>query len=335
VFCALSNGASGMRVEPADSFGSVAAWVAAVSWGVRCLAADEVDERACGGWGGALAAPDERYGETNGGVQAAYFEGRPVEGSDRPGEDRGGEAAGGERSQKEGVAAFEGEAEWLAGGGEELVQDERDGRAAPGRDDRALGEVGDGDVGGGGGAFGSEAGDYFVVAQVLDGEFVGGVAGEEAEGGVEVVGGETAVHVGGDALAQAGLDAGVSLAEACEQSGDVEVACGVERADPDVATQDAAELVDLLACAVQFGEDAAGSGGDHLSGLGGGDPSARALEQGCAEFSFELSDLVRERRLGDVELFGRAGEMAVTGDRFDALELPKLHANDRRTRLLH
>jgi hypothetical protein len=102
VFCALSNGASGMRVEPADSFGSVAAWVAAVSWGVRCLAADEVDERACGGWGGALAAPDERYGETNGGVQAAYFEGRPVEGSDRPGEDRGGEAAGGERSQKEG-----------------------------------------------------------------------------------------------------------------------------------------------------------------------------------------------------------------------------------------
>jgi hypothetical protein len=301
---------------------------------VRCLAADEVDERACGGWGIAPAAPDKRHGKAKCGLQAAHLEGRALQGGDRPRKDRGGEPAGGERPQKEGVSAFEGEAKRLAGGGEEPVEDERDGRASARCDDRMLGEVGDRDVGGGWGAVGSEAGDHVVVAQVLDGEFVRGVAGQEAEGGVELIGGQPAVHVSGDPLAQADLDTGVSSAEGCEQSGDVDVASGVERTDPDVPASDAAELVDLLACAVHLGEDTAGSSGDHASGLGWGDASARAFEQRCAQLSFELSDLVRERRLGDVELLRGAGEMAMAGDRLHGSELPELHTNDRRTRLI-
>jgi hypothetical protein len=43
---------------------------------------------------------------------------------------------------------------------------------------------------------------------------------------------------------------------------------------------------------------------------------------------------VRERRLGDVELLRGAGEMAMAGDRLHGSELPELHTNDRRTRLI-
>jgi hypothetical protein len=48
----------------------------------------------------------------------------------------------------------------------------------------------------------------------------------------------------------------------------------------------------------------------------------------------EPPDLVRQRRLGDVELLRGAREMAEAGHRLDGSQLPKLHSNDRRTRSL-
>jgi hypothetical protein len=87
----------------------------------------------------------------------------------------------------------------------------------------------------------------------LDGEFVRDLAGQQAEGGVEFVGGEQAQHLGGDALAEADLDARVGLPEACEQPGDVEVAGGQERSDPDASAQHAAKLVDFRASALHLG----------------------------------------------------------------------------------
>ena len=141
-------------------------------------------------------------------------------------------------------------------------------------------------------------------------------------------------HVGGDALAQADLDARVGLAEAREQPGDVDVAGGQERADPDATAQDAAQLVDLRARAVDLREDAAGSRGDRLSCLGRGDAAARALEQRGAELLLEPPDLVRQRRLREVELLRGAREVTVPRHRLDASQLPELHANDRRTRSL-
>ncbi len=165
-------------------------------------------------------------------------------------------------------------------------------------------------------------------------ELVGQLSRQEAEGGVELVGGEKAEHVAGDALAQADLDARVRSTEAREQPGDVEAAGRQQRSDPDAPPQDAAQLVDLLARGVDLREHAARSRGEGVSRLGGHDAAAGALEERRAELALEPLDLVGERRLGDVELRCGAGEVAVARDRFDASQLSELHGNDRRSRSL-
>ena len=45
-----------------------------------------------------------------------------------------------------------------------------------------------------------------------------------------------------------------------------------------------------------------------------------------AELALEPAHLLGERGLGDVELLGRAREMAVPSDRREVLELPQVHA---------
>jgi hypothetical protein len=52
-----------------------------------------------------------------------------------------------------------------------------------------------------------------------------------------------------------------------------------------VPAQDAAQLVDLLACTIQLGQDAPGATGDDLSGLGWQNAAARPLEQRCSELA--------------------------------------------------
>ena len=56
------------------------------------------------------------------------------------------------------------------------------------------------------GATGGEGGDHFLVGQSLDAESLADLAGQQAEGGVELVGGEKAQHVGGNALAETDFD---------------------------------------------------------------------------------------------------------------------------------
>ena len=110
----------------------------------------------------ALAPPDERDRQMYGRLQAAQLEGGSLEGGERAREDGGREASRGERAQQERVAALESEAEGPAGVSEQPVEHRRDRRAAARRHDRVLREVGDGDIRGGRGAAGSEAGDHFV-----------------------------------------------------------------------------------------------------------------------------------------------------------------------------
>jgi hypothetical protein len=140
--------------------------------------------------------------------------------------------------------------------------------------------------------------------------------------------------VGGDALAQADLDTRVRLAEARQQPGDVELARRQERSDPDPPAQDPAQLVDLLACAVHLGKDAASTNSDALPRLRRADATARALEQRRPQLVFKPADLVRQRRLGDVKLFRGAREVPVAGHRLDGSQLPKLHRKDRKSRSL-
>src|SRR5918998_4195539 len=92
------------------------------SYDVGCLPADEFDERACRRWRAAIAAPEQRDRESNGRVEASDFERRSLQGGERPREDGGSEASRGQRAQQERVAALEGEAQWLAGVGEPLLE---------------------------------------------------------------------------------------------------------------------------------------------------------------------------------------------------------------------
>jgi hypothetical protein len=79
----------------------------------------------------------------------------------------------------------------------------------------------------------------------------------------------------------------VSAAEAGEQPRHVEIAGGQQRADPDASTQDAAQLVDLLASGIDLRQDAAGARGDRLPRVGRRDAPAGALEQRRSELGLE------------------------------------------------
>ena len=57
----------------------------------------------------------------------------------------------------------------------------------------------------------------------------------------------------------------------------------------------------------------------------GATAAAGALEQLGAELGLEPADLVRQRRLRDVELLGGAREVAMAGDGLDVYELAQLH----------
>ena len=117
----------------------------------------------------------------------------------------------------------------------------------------------------------------------------------------------------------------MGLAEAREQPGNVDVAGGLERADPDAPTPNAAKLVDLRSRILDLGQDATRPGGKRGSGFGRDDATAGAFEERRTQLLLETTDLVGERRLGDVELIGGAREMAMAGYRLDTSQLPELH----------
>ena len=74
----------------------------------------------------------------------------------------------------------------------------------------------------------------------------------------------------------------------------------------------------LPQCAQQFvagGEDGVGMVERDPPGFGQMQLSTAAFEQRMAQPFLQLADLHRQRRLGEVQAFGRAGEIAVVGDR--------------------
>lgn len=118
--------------------------IAALQLCVRCLTADEVDECACGGWGVAPTPPDTGHEQTNGRVQAAHLQGRPLQGCDRPREDRRGEAADGSDRKRNGSPRSRARRSgWPASANSSSRTNVM---AEPRRGDRVLGEVGHADV---------------------------------------------------------------------------------------------------------------------------------------------------------------------------------------------
>jgi hypothetical protein len=80
--------------------------------------------------------------------------------------------------------------------------------------------------------------------------------------------------------------------------------------------------------AVDLGEHALGVAEDHAALGGELDAAARAPEHLDAQLGLEPPDLLRDRRLGEVQLLGRLRERAVAGDGGDGAQVTELHASD-------
>ena len=82
---------------------------------------------------------------------------------------------------------------------------------------------------------------------------------------------------------------------------------------------------DVAAGSFEFAEDGASAGEKGFADFGEADGAAEAIEQADAEFGFEFEDLLRERRLGDVRMFGGSREAAGGGDGAEVAELVEFH----------
>ena len=83
--------------------------------------------------------------------------------------------------------------------------------------------------------------------------------------------------------------------------------------------------------AVDLGEHALRVAEDDAALLGQLDAAAGAAEDLDAELFLEAADLLRDRRLREVELLAGLGQRAVLGDGDDGAEVAELHANHAAT----
>jgi hypothetical protein len=107
----------------------------------------------------------------------------------------------------------------------------------------------------------------------------------------------------------------------------------VGRADrhPHDAARDAGVAVHVGPRALDLGDDRVRAGEQVRAGGRGLDALRAAAQQLHAELGLEPAHLLRQRRLGDVELGGRAAEVAVARDGREVLELAQLHRLSGRT----
>jgi hypothetical protein len=132
-------------------------------------------------------------------------------------------------------------------------------------------------------------------------------------------------HQAGGALAQFELDAGVQPRELGDQRRHVDAAAEHQRPDREPPAEQPLERIDVVANGRYLAQDPACPVGHQLTRVGELDGPGRAMQQTHPELALELRDLMRQRRLGDVQLVRRAGEVAQTADRLEVSELAKLH----------
>ena len=78
---------------------------------------------------------------------------------------------------------------------------------------------------------------------------------------------------------------------------------------------------------VDGGEDLAGALEQHLAGGSELDAAGGAVEQRLAELGLEAADLLRERRLRDVQPRSGAAEVPLLGDGDEVAQVPELHGS--------
>ena len=117
----------------------------------------------------------------------------------------------------------------------------------------------------------------------------------------------------------------MQLLESAERSGQDVNPDGGARSNPQRSTLDAAHLLDRHGRLVQHVEHPPGVAVQQRPRFGQLDALAEPVEQRQAERFLQLLDLVRDRRLAELEAPRREAEAGQVGDRFERPQLPQSH----------
>ena len=113
--------------------------------------------------------------------------------------------------------------------------------------------------------------------------------------------------------------------EGADGFGDEADAEGGRRSETHASAAEPCELGHLLTDRVGLCEHPLSAGEQSLSGRGEADVPASPMEELGAEFAFESRDLSAQRRLGQVQVLGGAGEVTEAGDLDEPAELLEVH----------
>ena len=149
--------------------------------------------------------------------------------------------------------------------------------------------------------------------------------GHREKGEVELVDAEHLGKLLARLLADGQLDPGMALVEDREGKRHVNRAHRVHRADGHVSGLQAAQPLQLAVRCIDLGENPPGAGDEQLAGVGQGNASCRALDEGESDFVLEAANLLREGRLRDVLARGRPREMPLLGEGQQVTQLTQFH----------
>jgi hypothetical protein len=152
-----------------------------------------------------------------------------------------------------------------------------------------------------------------------------GTAGRSDEGEVEPSVAEGLDEDVGACFGQGDADVGIAIVELGQQLAENRDRTSAHHADGDVAVDEAGELVDGEASALDGIEGSAGKREHGRSDSSEPDRSARAVEEGIAELALELANLSAHTRLADVDTSSGAGEVRLFGYGHEVLQLSQFH----------
>ncbi len=167
--------------------------------------------------------------------------------------------------------------------------------------------------------------DQVLGEQRLDDEF-GVVDREVDDGGVELPGQHPGHDRGRAALADDRMDPGMAFGDGTEQLRHQPSGGGADHPDAGVARHVGVERGDVGRDVVDLVEHAAGSFDDTDALVG--EAAVGTIDQGDAEFAFELGDVARDVGLHGVQRPCGGREGAVIGDGDDGGQLSDVHGAD-------
>jgi hypothetical protein len=293
---------------------------------------DNVTDGCEDGMAGEAGAPGEANGTSGGGSKGAQHKTGVLGCAGSEAGDKRSAIAGGnhveQRSEASGAQGATGRVV-LATHGKGLVAK----AVAVSEDEDVVGEVGLSDSGvGGKGVVGRQGGEEGFGKKVAAGKVGARYVGGE-QGGVEVAGAQAGKKSSGLVLPGFEIESREGIAQGGEDEGQQIGRKGWDDAEAEAAGEGVTKVTGKGKDGVGLGHGGLDMTEQAVAGLGGSNGLTRALKQGDAEESLELTDLHGESGLADATGLCGAAEMAVLSDGEEVAEVAQVHrgsiCNDR------